>query len=311
MWKQELARKAAAAALPKVVNPALPSGTEISLSGTVQGKHIVEVPASIEGFIETFHVELGQEVFEGQLLASIKNTRLDSARELAASELERTQTRLSNTEGSIIAARLEASRAAADASRTQNEFDRLNKLFQRQVALMREGATPKLTYQKVEKEFLAARAENENVQSLAKAMEERVSSLLSEAERTRKLLNEKAEELEHAKSDLAATEVHSPVDGIIIAVKGEVGTDVDRNTKDLFMIATELSDMQVTVEPEPPLLARLAAGQPAIVILAEANNEPLPAQLLEIKGTQAVIDFKSPTTEIKPGLTAQVRLKIK
>jgi multidrug resistance efflux pump len=142
-------------------------------------------------------------------------------------------------------------------------------------------------------------------------MDDRVRSLLSEAERLRKQLNDKEAELEQTKSDLAATEVHSPVDGIIIARKGEQGKEVDRNTKDLFVIATELSDMQVTVEPEPPLLARLAAGQPAIVILSEANNEPLPAQLSEIKGTQVIIDFKSPTTEIKPGLTAQVRLKIK
>ena len=69
--------------------------------------------------------------------------------------------------------------------------------------------------------------------------------------------------------------------------------------------------MDVAVEPEPPVLQRLEPGMPAVVIMAEANNDALPGQISAIKGTQVLVEFNSPSLAIKPGLTAQVRVRIR
>ncbi len=309
VWRQDLAKKSAAAAPKVYIGP--PPGAEIVLTGKVRGVHIVEVPASIEGIVDVLHVETGQEVYEGQLLASIKNTRLESARDLADHELERAQNRLTGLEGAVIAARLEASRATADATRSRGEFERSEKLFQRQKSLLSEGATPKLVYEKSQKDFLAIQTEYQGLKALAASMDERVSTIVREIDTARRSLNEKSEEAELAKSDLASTEVHAPVDGIVVAIKGEVGSEIDRNRKDFFQIATDLGDLQIALDPDPDLLKRLQPGEPALVFITEANNEALPGTLSAIQGAQAIIDFKSPSLAIKPGLSAQVRLKIK
>jgi multidrug efflux pump subunit AcrA (membrane-fusion protein) len=309
VWRQDLAKKAVATA-PQP-SPGPPPGAEIVLTGKVQAVHIVEVPASIEGIVNVLHVEPGQEVYEGQLLASIKNTRLESARDLAEHELERAQTRLTGFEGAILTARLEASRATADATRSRGEFERVEKLFQRQKVLQGEGATPKLVFEKAQQDFLAIQTEYDGLKRLAAAMDDRVTTLIREIDAARRSLNEKSEEADLTKSDLAATEVHAPVDGIVLAIKGEVGSEIDRNRQDFFQIATNLGDLEVALDPDPDLLKRLQPGEPVLVFLTEANNEALPGTLSAIRGAQAIVDFKSPSLAIKPGLSAQVRLKIK
>jgi multidrug efflux pump subunit AcrA (membrane-fusion protein) len=56
-----------------------PARTEISLSATLQATAIVEVSVPVEGKIEAFHAEVGDEVFEGQLLAQILSQLLQTA----------------------------------------------------------------------------------------------------------------------------------------------------------------------------------------------------------------------------------------
>jgi multidrug resistance efflux pump len=295
----------------KPASPApLPPGAEVTLSGTISARHVVEVPASIDGTLEQFHADVGQEVFEGQLLANIKNTALESARDQAQLELETVRNRITNLESSIISARLEASRAAADATRARSEFDRIQRLYERQRILLKEGATPRLVFEKVEKEYLAIKSEYESARELSQHADERVSILTRQLENLKKVLQDKEDDLEGAVLALAATEVHSPVDGVVVARRGEPGVEVTRDWKDLFQIATDLGDLRVTLEPEPPILSRIQVAQPVLVFPAEAGTEPLNGVVAEISDSKVVIDFRSPSPDIRPGMTAKVRLKL-
>ena len=225
-------------------------------------------------------------------------------------ELENAQTRVTSLESNIIQARLEASRAAAEATRARLELDRLQRQYDRQRLLLKEGATPRLVYEKIEKEYLAAKAEYESARDISANADQRVSSLSRQLEAAKRTLEEKTDDLETATAALAAGEVHSPVDGIVVARRGEPGAEVTRDWKDFIQIATDLGDLRVTIEPEPPVLARLQIGQPALIFITEAGNEPLSGTVTEIKDTKVIIDFRSPTPDVKPGMTAQVRLKI-
>ena len=88
------------------------------------------------------------------------------------------------------------------------------------------------------------------------------------------------------------------------------GELVDRTAGDLFQIAVALTAMQVIVEPQPPVLARIHPGQSAAIVMAEAPNGAIGGSVREIRDGQVVIDFVSPTPAIRPGLTAQVRIKL-
>ena len=55
------------------------------------------------------------------------------------------------------------------------------------------------------------------------ALESRVTALTREIEAAKKILEERNAELEEAESNLQATQIHAPVDGIILARKGVDG----------------------------------------------------------------------------------------
>lgn len=307
LWREHAkpAQKAAAA-LPAV--PVL--GSDVSLEGKIQALRVVEVPAPVEGTVDVFHVEIGQEVFEGQLLAQINSDSLTGAEEQASQLADRARNRLNDLETSIIAGRLEVSRARAVASRLKTEFDRSDKTYQRQRMLLASGATPRLAFEKAEKEYLINQAESASAGALAQQVEIRIDALLKEQDAAKKTLEERTQELEAAQADLAAAEVHAPVDGLVVGRRGNAGDNVNRSMKDLFLIATDLSRLAVVVEPPAPILDRIHPGQTAVVTVSEAQNEPLAAEVKKVENGQVTVEFTSPDPAVKPGLTAQVRIKL-
>ncbi len=218
---------------------------------------------------------------------------------------------MNNLDGALIAARLEASRAEADAARARAEFERARKLFERQQMLYREGATPRLVFEKTQKESDNAQAEHTSLVEAARVSGDRVSRLAKDLEGARSALAEREQELEDAKEALLATEVHSPVDGIVVARRGAPGEEINRSVEDLFQIAVDLGALEVALEPEPPVLARLRPGQPALVFVAEAAAQGLPGAVKQVNDGVAVVEFTSPDPAVKPGLTAQARITIR
>ena len=78
-------------------------------SGTIRAQHTVSVRATVNGQVGSFLADVGQDVYEGQLLARLVNPGLETARETAAKSVENAQAKIGSLEGAIIAARLEAS----------------------------------------------------------------------------------------------------------------------------------------------------------------------------------------------------------
>ena len=289
---------------------ALASGAELNYTGLISARELLLVPSPVEGTMETVEVEPGQEVFEGQLLGRIRNEGLDGIRAAAQEQLEAAQSKVTNLESSLLAARLEVSRAAADASRAQGEYDRLSKMATRQQLLYREGATPRLTFEKAVKDADSARAEYEGLRELARRAEDRIKDLTSDLEAARKTLEEREKALEGAQNDLAAAEVHSPADGVLMAARVKAGDAVDAGMEDLFQISTNPLRLKVIIEPEPPVLAKLRAPSPAAVLVAELPLSPIDGELVEIKDGKVTVNFDAPDAAVKAGLTATVRVKI-
>src|SRR5690349_4966226 len=81
---------------------------ESSLSGLIEAQHVVLVGAQVNGMIAEFLADVGQEVYEGELLARITNQGLETARESARAAMEAAQARVDKAGAAIISARLEA-----------------------------------------------------------------------------------------------------------------------------------------------------------------------------------------------------------
>lgn len=287
--------------------PTLIVGNDVQLSGKVQPQELIPVASPIEGIIDELFVDAGGEVYEGQLIARIRNGKLDSVLEAATAEVEKLKTRVTTLEGSIIAARLESSRAGAEAARVKAEYDQADRVFQRQQMLLREGATPRLAFEKAEREFKQIKTDYDNTSEAAKVADDRVASLNRDLDAAKKLLEGRNEELENAKEEAGQGELKSPTDGLVISRKGAPGEQISPGVEDFFVLAANLTALQVVLDPDPAVLPRIKPGQIAGVRVAEAGDE-IPGFVREIKGTQVIVDFVAPEPNIKPGLSAQVRI---
>lgn len=303
-------RYTAPAPQPVVEAPAAGPVGEMVLPGRIQARMTTSIPAPIDGIIVAFHADVGEEVHEGQLLAEIRNDGLQGAQESANTELESAQARVTNLESAVTAARLESSRASADAARARGESDRASRNYARQKMLVAEGATPRQVFEKAEKEAEVLDQESRNAVETAKQAEERLSMVLRELDTARKLLDGKVQDLESASARLDAGQIISPVDGVIAARKGQQGEQVHPATGDLFQIATDLSTLEVTLEPDPKQALVIKVGQPAAVIVADLPNESLQGKVTSAERGKVIVEFSNPSPLVKPGLTAQVRIKV-
>lgn len=290
--------------------PQLAMGDEVSFTGKIEAARVVPVPAPVEGFLESWDVETGQDVLEGQALGRVKNTALDAAQERAQMELERAQTRVSNIEASILASRLEAARADGDAQRARSDADQLEKAYQRQQRLFAEGATPRVKFEQAEKDYQAAKQESLSATTIAGQTAERVAKLEKDLELAKKALDDGAAVLEDAKADLEASILTAPVDGTVLSLKVEAGGEVDRGMQDLVQLAVDPAILNVIIEPDPPALKMMQPGQPALVTVAEVMNESLQGEVKQIRENQVTVEFTSPNPAIKHGMVAGVRIKL-
>ena len=82
----------------------------LTVSGKIRPQHIVPVKAGMDGDLDAFLVDVGQDVYQGQVLARIGTQELDSSREAIANAVDHAQERVSRAETVAAGARLEQSR---------------------------------------------------------------------------------------------------------------------------------------------------------------------------------------------------------
>jgi multidrug efflux pump subunit AcrA (membrane-fusion protein) len=306
-----LRRESGPAQPPKTAAAAPPAFTapEASLGGRVQARKLVNVPVPVDGTVESFLTDVGQEVHEGQLLAQITNVALESERDAALTDLQRAQSRVSSLESRLIAARLEASRARADASRARNDADKSEKTYLRQQLLFREGASSRITFERSQAQFESDKTEFEHLDEMARLSEQNAAAQMKELDEAKRAQSEKSRQYEEAGDALASAQVLSPVDGLIVGRRGQAGQDVTIEMEDLFQIAVDLAELEVVLEPEPQVLERIRPGQEAVVQIAEILSG-IPGKVREVKDNRVLVEFTSPDPAVKPGMMVHVRIRL-
>src|SRR5271157_2310181 len=162
-------RRPAPAPPVRAAGSAVLPANQVTLSGPIRPQHVVGVGAQVNGVIEAFLADVGQDVYQGQVLARIGSQGLESSREAAASAVDHAQERVSRADAAAAGARLEQSRAEAEAQRARFAMERAESAFSRQQLLVSQGATPRLVYEKAEREYDGAKTEFEVMDKAARA----------------------------------------------------------------------------------------------------------------------------------------------
>ncbi len=304
LFERSRTRQVHATPVPQA--PAAPK--ERTFQGHVEALHTVAVPVSIDGEVDSFSAEVGQDVFEGQVLARISNQGLETGLENAQRILQAAETRLNTLETSISAARLEAVRARDAALSAASDLEHASKEFERQRMLNDAGATPRNTFQKSEREYEAAKAKAEGTSELARHADAHIDELSKEYDLAKKTLEDKRKESEEAQSAMNAAEIRAPVDGVIVARQGEIGQPLTaEQASALFNIANDLSALRVAFTPD----SGMKPGDRISIVFTDVPVEPIAATVGAIQNGQATADFTSPNAAIRPGMSCTVHATIK
>lgn len=250
----------------------------ITATGTLQALNTVEVGAEVSGRIEAIHVDFNDRVKRGQLLAEIDPEQHEAARAEASARLQAARAAVAETE----AAAEEAGRAA----------DRARALFERGLVSSQELES-------------------------ATASEKRSAAALQSARANAALA---AASLTAARSSLLKTKINSPIDGTVLSRQVEVGQAVNSSmqTPVLFVIAEDLSRMQLSASVDEADIGMVAVGQKAAFTVDAYADRRFASEVTSIRNV-AQVDQNVVTYEtllavdnkdllLRPGMTATVEI---
>ncbi len=278
-------------------------GPEITLTGAIGAQTTEAVEAAVPGVLGAWFVDAGAEVYEDQLVGKIGNADLENAVQSAQAAVDRAELRVSQIEAQTMNAKLEISRTDADRVRAHNELDRLEKLYQRYKSLYDVGALPRLTYEKTDADYKAAKADAANRDAAAKDAQDKADTTDRDSAEAQRALGKQKAALEAARKAAVECELHSPDDGVVLTREVHQGDKVEAGAR-VMTVATELTKLAVSLTPEGLILPRIHAGQRAFVRVTDAE---IAGEVHEVKGAEVIVYFTAAAVT-KLGGAAQVRI---
>ena len=224
----------------------------------------------------------------------------------ATADLESTRAAVLNAQANVGAATAAVSRARLDADNAQR--DRLRK------------------QELLDKQFVS-QADFENSRNIAGTLAEALKVSLAQLEVARAqvvsaqaVVRQREAALSQARFDLERTEIRSPVDGVVIKRSVDVGQTVAASLQapELFIIARDLSDMQVEAAIDEADIARVRIDQKVTFTIDAFAGRSFEGRVGQIRKAAVsaqnvvtytvVVAFANPNAAVLPGMTANVRI---
>jgi HlyD family secretion protein len=273
----------------------------ISATGTVEPEELVDVGAQVAGLIIAFgkdedgnEIDYGSPVAENTVLAKIDDTSYAADVALATAQLEQAKAGVESSKANLLQLKAKLDQARLDWERAQK--------------LGPSEALAKSSYDSYKAAFEVAQA-NVAVGEAA-ILEAKASVSQDEAM------------LQKAKLNLGYCTIKSPVEGVIIDRRVNIGQTVvsSLNTPSLFLIAKDLKRMQVWVSVNEADIGKIYEGQPVTFTVSTYEGQTFKGVVGQIRlnatMTQNVVtytvevDTDNSSGKLLPYLTANVNFEV-
>lgn len=252
----------------------------VDATGTVEAVTTVQVGTQVSGTIQSLHADFNSKVRKGQVVA-----RLDPSL---------FQTQVDQARATVARLQAEVERARAALGDAQLKQRRARDLLAKELIPLSELDT--------------ADANAVQAEAAVKAAEAQVTQ-------ARASLNQ-------AEVNLGHTIITAPIDGIVISRNVDVGQTVAASMQapTLFVIARDLTRMQARASISEADIGRIQSGQPVAFRVDAYPDETFVGTVTQIRlqpvieqnvvSYTTVIDVPNPDLKLKPGMTANVTVKI-
>jgi HlyD family secretion protein len=252
----------------------------VEATGTIQPVTTVQVGTQVSGTIKSLAADFNTTVTRGQVIAVLEPSLF--------------QTQVEQAKATVARLQADAERAAVEVSDTQAKLRRAQELSAQQ---------------------LISRSDLETAVAAANQAQAQVKSAQAQIVQARA-------QLEQAQVNLGHTVITAPIDGVVVARSVDVGQTVAASMQapTLFVIAGDLSQMQVLASVDESDIGRVRQGQPVSFTVDAYPGETFTGTVSQVRlqptvdqnvvSYTTVIDVPNRSQKLKPGMTASVSIEI-
>lgn len=275
--------------------------SSISATGTIVPEDVVDIGAQVNGLIASFGngkdgkpVDYRSEVDAGMVLANIDDA-------LFKADVSTAEAQLAQSKAQVLVAQANLAQSRAKLDQAERDWARAQKLGQSKAISAADFDAAKSSYEQGTATISLSEA------SIAQA---NASVAIAEAS------------LMRAKRNLAYCTITSPVSGVVIDRRVEIGQTVvaSLNAPSLFLIAKDLTKMKVLVQVNEADVGHVQPGRPVTFTVDAFPGETFKGEVRKVRlnatMTQNVVTYTAeiatdnPDKRLLPYLTANVRFVI-
>ena len=295
--------------------------SQVTASGQIKPKTIVNVGANAMGRIVRLFVKEGEKVKKGQVLAQLENVQSAADVEMTRATLTSAQTDAVAAEAALNTAQAQFKSSTADFARAKLEFERAQGLFKDQLISKADFDTKKAAYEV---------ADAVHAQDVA-----RVAQSKAQVDSAHGRVGQARAQLTRVNDILSKTTYTAPFDGTVTNLpvhEGEtVVMGIQNSPGSTLMTVADMGVITAEVQVDETDIVNVKIGQPAEVTIDAMPNQTFKGTVTEIgdnaiirstgvstsqslAGSQEAKDFKvvitliDPPSNLRPGLSATAKI---
>jgi HlyD family secretion protein len=278
----------------------------VSSTGTLNPVVSVQVGSQVSGQIKEIFVDYNSVVKKGDVIARIDPDSFALRVNQAMADLEAGRATALTQRANVAALQAEVSRAQVALAEAERDL-------KRNQSLVEKGFVAQAVLEKSQSAVATARENVKTAQAQRAVGDAQVRN--GEA-----LVKQRESQLAQAKVDLERTTIRAPVDGIVISRSVDAGQTVAASLQapTLFLIARNLTDMQVEASIDEAEIGRVAVGQDTTFTVDSFPGRTFNGKITQVrKAAQvvqnvvtyiAVISAPNPDQALLPGMSTNVRI---
>jgi HlyD family secretion protein len=264
------------------------------------------VGTQVSGQIKELYADFNSPVTAGQLIAQIDPETFEYKLRSVQADLDSAQAQALGAQANVNVSTSQVAKAKLDLEEAKRDGARKVSLVEKGFITASEADKAKATIAISNESFKIAQAQLSLVQAQAKAAQA--------------LVVQRQSSVAQAKIDLERTKIRSPINGIVIKRTIEKGQTVAASLQspELFVIAQNLSDMQVEASIDESDIGKVKVGQKASFTVDAFAGQTFDGLVKQVrKAAQnvsnvvtytAIVSFSNASGQLLPGMTANIRV---
>jgi HlyD family secretion protein len=308
----------------------------ISATGSPNAVVTVQVGSQVSGIILALFADFNTKVTKGELIARIDpapfQAKVDQAQanvEAAVAAVANSQSVIQQALSGIQAANSAVAAAQANVVKAEAIAEDAKVKVDRRVIMVGQGATTKedletalTTHEAAVADQGALVAQKSALQDSVKVAEAQLKVAKSILAASQAQVKQFTAARQSSQFDLDHTNIKAPVDGVVVSRNVDVGQTVAASlaAPTLFLIAQDLTKMQVDTNVSEADVGRVRVGQPGTFTVDAYPGQVFKGTVTSIRKApinvqnvityDAVIGVSNPDLKLFPGMTANVKILV-